>query len=76
MMNIALSKLGEFLPNSLLVVIELEELDLNISLLDSLNEDKYFIPSTDAPGEGADPAYLQLSSAGILQVIDGISEGH
>lgn len=76
MMNIALSKLGKFLPNSLLTVIKLEELDLDISLLDSLDEDEDLISTTDTPREGADPANFQLSCAGILQVVDGVCEGH
>ena len=76
MMNIALSELGKFLPNSFLVVIKLEELDLNVSLLHPLNEDEDFIPPTDTPSEGADPAYFQFSRAGILQVVDGVCERH
>ena len=76
MMDISLSKLGKFFPNPLLVVVKLEELDLNVSLLDPLDEDEDLIPPADTAREGADPANFQFSCAGILQVVDGVCESH
>ena len=75
-MDISLSELGQFLPNSLLVVSKLEEPHLDIFLLDSLHEDEDLISTADTPREGADPEDFQLSCAGVLLVLDGVRESH
>ena len=65
-MNIGLSELCELLPDSLLVTVHLEEADLDVSLLDTLNKYEDLLPAGDMAREGAEPADLQLPRTGVL----------
>ena len=65
-MNVGFRKLCELLPGSLLVTVQLEEADLDVSLLDALNKYEDLFPAGDVAREGTEPADLQLARARVL----------
>ena len=74
--DIALLELCELFPNPLLILVELKEPHVDVALLHPLNQDDHLLLPLNAAGKSADPANLQLSSGGVLEVVDGVAEDH
>ena len=47
-----------------------------VALLHPLNQDDHLLLPLNAAGKSADPANLQLSGGGVLEVVDGVAEDH
>jgi len=56
MMDISFLKFSKVFPNSLIIIIKFKESHMNISLLDSLNEDENLITSVNTASESTNSA--------------------
>ena len=74
--DISLLELCQFFPNPFLVLVELEEPHVDVALLHPLNQDDHLLLPLNAAGKSTDPANLQLSGRGVLEVVDGVAEDH
>ena len=76
MVHIPLLELCQFFPNPFLVLVKLKEPHVDVALLRPLNQDDHLLLPLNAAGKSADPANLQLSGGGVLEVVDGVAEDH
>ena len=74
--DIPLLELCEFFPNPFLILVKLEEPHVDVALLHPLNQDDHLLLPLNAAGKSTDPANLQLSGGGVLEVVDGVAEDH